>query len=145
MYNIRFFLLGFNHCMWSFVPLENFSRIWRRHHCQWGATNFDLCSALMIWCDMHTWPLSSEGSLACHTYCDMGHPFLMVTSEDPWQSHLSIAECLAVELSLGYLFLWLRSVDWDLNTQPSACEANALTYCATAVVLIIVIDSMHIY
>ena len=30
----------------------------------------------------HSWPLSSEGSLACHIYCDMGHPFIMVISED---------------------------------------------------------------
>ena len=26
----------------------------------------------------HLLPLSSEGSLACHTYCDTGHPFIMV-------------------------------------------------------------------
>ena len=31
----------------------------------------------------HSWPLSSEGSLACHTYCDTGHPFIMVISKDP--------------------------------------------------------------
>ena len=31
----------------------------------------------------HLWPLRSEGSLACHTYCDTGHPFIMVISEDP--------------------------------------------------------------
>ena len=31
----------------------------------------------------HSWPLSSEGSLACHTYCDTGHPFIMVISEYP--------------------------------------------------------------
>ena len=30
-----------------FVPLKNFSLIWRRHHCRWSASNFDLCSALM--------------------------------------------------------------------------------------------------
>ena len=24
----------------------------------------------------HSWPLSSEGSLECQTYCDMGYPFL---------------------------------------------------------------------
>ena len=36
----------------------------------------------------HSWPLSSEGSLACHTYCDTGHPFIMVISEDPSNSHL---------------------------------------------------------
>ena len=32
------------------------------------------------------WPLSSEGSLACHTYCDTGHP--LIISEDPSHSHL---------------------------------------------------------
>ena len=30
----------------------------------------------------HSLPLSSEGSLACHNYCDTGHPFIMVISED---------------------------------------------------------------
>ena len=25
----------------------------------------------------HLWSLSSKGSLACHTYCDTGHPFMM--------------------------------------------------------------------
>ena len=37
----------------------------------------------------HSWPLGSKGSLVCHTYCDTGHPFIMV-----------ISERLAVELSL---------------------------------------------
>ena len=32
---------------------------------------------------LHSWQLSSERSLACHTYCDTGHPFIMVISEDP--------------------------------------------------------------
>ena len=27
-------------------------------------------------------PLSSDGSLACHTYCDTGHPFNIVISEE---------------------------------------------------------------
>ena len=36
----------------------------------------------------HSWPLSSEDSLACHTYCDTGHPFIMVISENPSCSHL---------------------------------------------------------
>ena len=31
----------------------------------------------------HLWPLGSEGSLTFHTYCDTGHPFIMVISEDP--------------------------------------------------------------
>ena len=35
----------------------------------------------------HLWPLSREGSLACHNYCDKSHLFLMVIFEDPWHSH----------------------------------------------------------
>ena len=65
-----------------FVPLENFSLIRTRHHCQWRTANFDLCLALM------SWPLRSEGSLTCHTYCDTGHSFIMVISEEPWHSHI---------------------------------------------------------
>ena len=29
----------------------------------------------------HSWSLSSESFLACHTCCDTGHPFIMVISE----------------------------------------------------------------
>ena len=38
--------------------------------------------------DRHSWPMSSEGSFECHTYCDMWHLFIMVISEDPLHSHL---------------------------------------------------------
>ena len=31
----------------------------------------------------HSWPLSIGRSLACHTYFDTGHPFIMVIFEDP--------------------------------------------------------------
>ena len=30
-----------------------------------------------------SWSLRSEDSLAFHTYCDTGHPFIMVISHDP--------------------------------------------------------------
>ena len=30
----------------------------------------------------HSWPLSSEDSLASHIYCDRSHPFIMVISEE---------------------------------------------------------------
>ena len=33
-----------------------------------------------------SWPLSSEVSLACHTYCDKGHSFIMLICEDSWHS-----------------------------------------------------------
>ena len=35
--------------------------------------------------------LGSEGSLACHTYCDTWHPFIMVISGDPWHSRLLLS------------------------------------------------------
>ena len=54
----------------------------------------------------HLWPLSSESSLACQTYYDTGHLFMMVISE----------------ICCG----------WDSNTQPSACGLNALTDYAPA-------------
>ena len=35
------------------------------------------------------WPmLVSEGSSACHTYCDTGHPLIMVISEKSWHLQL---------------------------------------------------------
>ena len=40
-----------------------------------------------------SWPLSSEGSLACHTYCDTGHPFI----------YPMVAVRLTVALSLSIL------------------------------------------
>ena len=67
----------------------------------------------------HSWPLNSEGSLTCHTYCDIGQPFIMVISDDPWHSRLLTS---VWQWSCHYLFWRLRSVldgDW-------ACAANAL-------------------
>ena len=76
----------------------------------------------------HSWPFSSEGSSACHTYC-----------VNVYNGHLRgpvklapIAERLAVELSLT-VFSTNVCRGWDSNTQPSACGENALTRCATAV------------
>ena len=50
-------------CLEFSVPLKNFSLI----IAGWG-----LQLLTYAW---NFWPLSSEGSLACHTYCDKGHPF----------------------------------------------------------------------
>ena len=48
-----------------------------------------------------SWPLSSEGSVACHTYCDTGHPFIMEIFENPWHSHLLLS---VYQWSCHYLF-----------------------------------------
>jgi hypothetical protein len=50
--------------LWFYVPLKNFSLIQRRHQCR--------CSG----------PLSREGSLSCHTYCDTGPPFFQSHPKD---------------------------------------------------------------
>ena len=71
----------------------------------------------------HLWPLSSEGSLTCHTNCDTGLPFIMVISEDPWHSHLLPSVWL---LGCHYLFLRFRSVATGIEPRSPACEANAL-------------------
>ena len=86
------------------VPLENFSLIWRRHHCRRRAANFALCSALMA--------IEQWGFLTCRTHCDTGLPFIMFISDDPWHSHLLLS---VRQWSCHYLFLRLRSVatgDW---------------------------------
>ena len=51
--------------------------------------------------------MAIEGSLACHTYCDMGHPFIMVISVDPRHSHLLPN---VWQWSCNYLSLQLRYV-----------------------------------
>ena len=68
----------------------------------------------------HSWPLSSECSLPCHTHCDTAHPFIMVISEDPWQSHLFKS---VKEWSCHHLFLF-RPVAAEIRTAnlPLACK-----------------------
>ena len=68
----------------------------------------------------HSWPLSSEGSLMCHTHCDTGLPFIMVISEDPWHLHLLPS---IWQWSCHYLFLRLRSRP-RIEPWSPACEAN---------------------
>ena len=106
------------------VPLENFSLIWRRHHYQWRAANFDLCSALVA---MEQWGFFSMPHLLWHgalVYnCYFRGPATLT----------SVAEGLAVELLLPMSTPWVCR-GWDSSTKSSACEANARTDCSTAAV-----------
>ena len=110
-------------CLGFFVPLENFSLIWRRHHDLWRAANFNLCSALMaivLWGFFSVSHLLWHGASRASVY--NGHLWGPVTLAP-------ISERLAVELSLS-VFTTKVCHGWDSNTQHSACEANALTHCA---------------
>ena len=51
------------------IPLEKFSLIWRQ-------------SLPVKTYTQHLWSVSSEGSFACHTFCNSGHLYIMVISED---------------------------------------------------------------
>ena len=53
-----------------------------------------------FWPMLEWWPLSSEGSNACHTFSDTGHPFIIVISDEPWHTHL----CCVQQWSCHYLF-----------------------------------------
>ena len=71
----------------------------------------------------HSWLMNSEGSLACHTYFDISHPFIIVISEDLWHSHLLSS---AWHRGCHCPFQQFRSVATGDRTRPIACEANAI-------------------
>ena len=48
----------------------------------------------------HLWPLSSEGSLACRTYCDTSHQFMMVISFGGFVS-VAATTCFTARVFLG--------------------------------------------
>ena len=74
-----------------FVSLENFSIIWRRHHCHRRATNFDLCSAITA---IEQWGFFKVPHPLWHgAFVYNGHLWGPV-------KHTPIAERLVVELSL---------------------------------------------
>ena len=93
-------------CVEFIVPLENFSLIWRNHHCRWRAANFDLvCSALMT---IKQWGFFNV-------------PHLLWHGPAPYNGHLRgtvtlspLAERWAVELSLP-VFTTQVCRDWGSN------------------------------
>ena len=114
-------------CVDFFIPLENFSVIWRHRHCRRRAANFDLCSELMV---VEQWEFFSVPHLkwpGVSVYNDQFRGPVTLTST------AKRCHCQSVELSL-HVFTTQICCSWDSNTQPSACGANALTHCATAAV-----------
>ena len=83
-------------CLEFSGPLENFSLIWRCHHCQWRVSNFDLRPALMA---IEQWEFLSMPHLLWHRasvyYGHLRGPLTLTL----------IAERLSVELSLPVLRL----------------------------------------
>ena len=103
----------------------------------------------MLTYSLHLWPMSSEGSLKCHTHCDTDLLYLMVIPKDPWHSHLLLS---VWQWRCHYPFLQCRSVPtrdrspfshmrgwvdgfmrtlYHWATATVACRMNALTDYAT--------------
>ena len=55
--------------LWFYAPSENFSLIWRRHHYQWRASNFDLCHTWFTRGIRLEWSSQSLRTRETHTYC----------------------------------------------------------------------------
>ena len=98
------------------LPTREFSHIWTRHNYRWRAANFDLFN----W---HWWPLSSEGSLTGHTYCDTGRPLYNGHLRGP-VTLTPVAECW--QWSCHYMFWRLRSVSTGDLTSIS-CMRDGLS------------------
>ena len=102
-------------CLFAvFLPLENFSLTWRRHHYRWRRANFDLRSAIK---SIEKWGFFSV-------------PPLQLLGASIYNGHLwghmiptPIVERWAVELSLPVLTTSV-CCGWDSNTQLSACRRH---------------------
>ena len=109
--------------MGIYVPLENFSLIWRRHHYRWRASNLDLhVYSALICMGIEQWGFF----LVYLTCCDRGHPFIfrMVISEDPWHSHLLPS---VWQWKCHNLFVQLRTVTAGIRT-PNLQHARRTLY-----------------
>ena len=93
-----------------FVPLENFLLIWIRH--------YDGEGLQILTFVRHIWPLSSEGSLACHPYIDKGHR-LKWSSPRTRDTHTLVFLPSVLQWNCHYLF-WRHGSVAAWIIQPSA-------------------------
>ena len=82
----------------------------------------------------HSWPLSSESSLVCQTYCETGHPVIL--SSRGSVTLTPIAKRLAVELSLSVFTSWVCCcLDFRHPPFPSCERSDPLRHrCGSMVV-----------
>ena len=96
----RFFVCFFV-CLEFIVPLKNLH--------SYGDVTIAGEGLQILTYARHSWQLSSEGSLTCHSHCDTELPFIMVISEDLWHSHLlpSVWQCSChyfIDVSLFWIY-----------------------------------------
>ena len=108
---------------WKILGVRSLSSHSRIFH-SYGDVNIAVEGLQIFTYARHSWPLSSEGSLTCHTYCDMGLPFIMLISQDQWHSHLLLS---VWQWSCPYLILWHRSVATRDQTPISCMQGKRST------------------
>ena len=82
-----------------------------------------------------SWSVSSDGSLACHTYADMGHLFIMVISKD-CDTHTYCRAFCNRAVTTCIKDLGLSGLGFEHSN--FACRMNALTHCATAAAVFVI-------
>ena len=76
---------------------------------------------------LNSWPLSSEGSLTCYTYCDTGHTFIL-SSQRTSDTNICCWAFIS-RVSCHYLFKWLIFPPLEIEPWYPECpawEATAL-------------------
>ena len=87
---------------WFFVPLEKCTLTWRRHHYQWGASNFDLYLVhIHVLITPEQWGFFDVPNLLWYRTS-----VYMEISEVSWHSYL-LPSVFAMELSLPVLMTWV--------------------------------------
>ena len=121
--------------IWSFLSIVKFCVfVWsisaysRTFHSCWDVT-FAGEGLQTLTYTRHSWPLSSEGSLTCHTHC--GLSFITFYLRGP-ETLTPTAERLAVELSLPIFTTWVYR---DRGSNPDLPHARrTLSLYSTAAV-----------
>ena len=110
--------------MLFFVALEKFWHKWRRHHCRQRAADLllDLLLSLMA---IEHWGFFSVPHLLLY-----GTFVCKVITEDLWRSRMLQTVICTTDTTLLTAYICRL---WNSNTQPSVCQANALTDCVIAV------------
>ena len=109
-------------CMEFIIPLENFSLIWKPHHCRWRSANFDLCSALMA---IEQWGFFNVPHLLWH-----GPTIYNGNFRGPVKL-IPVAERLAVELLVNVFMTWVcrdRGSNHNLPHASSLDHQDSSTY-----------------
>ena len=126
---LYFYLCNWLNLLLALILFWSQSSHWRIFHTYWEVTIAGEGLQIFTFAQ-HSWLLSSEGFLTFHTYCDLGHPFIMVISEDPW--HSSIAERLPINTCFYDLGLSNPDLLHTRRTPPRRSICN-------------IVDIVHLY